>query len=205
MISFVRYGIQNVVHFNSKFNSERMWHYLHLDHGCIAIGNWYRSPSSGLEQIEELSNELAEIKQDVLGIILMGDMNIHHQSWLIYSSGDSPEGRRLKEIMEENGMLQLVRGPTRKENLLDLVLTNIDDCKASILEPIADHRAITATIKLPMPKEVVVQRDVWHFKQAAWKNMRCQLKNQCWARLKHGTVDDAVNYFVDLLTSVCSE
>ena len=90
-------------------------------------------------------------------------------------------------------MLQLVRGPTRKENLLDLVLTNIDDCKASILEPIADHRAITATIKLPMPKEVVVQRDVWHFKQAAWKNMRCQLKKQSWARLKHGSVDDAVN------------
>ena len=49
VISFVRCGIQNVVHLSCSLNSERMWHYLHLDHGCIAIGNWYRSPSSGLE------------------------------------------------------------------------------------------------------------------------------------------------------------
>ena len=81
--------------------------------------------------------------------------------------------KRLKEICEENGMLQLVRRPTRGENLLDLLLSDIDNCKAMIADPIADHRAILAFVKLPMPREIIVQRDVWHFKQARWQNMRC--------------------------------
>ena len=135
----------------------------------------------------------------------MGDMNIHHRSWLTFSCNDSVEGRRLKEICEENGMLQLIRAPTRKENLLDLLLTDIDNCKGVVSDPIADHHAILAYVKIPMPTEVTVQRDVWHFKQARWQNMRCQLRNQNWIRLKNGSVDDAVNYFVDFLTALCEK
>ena len=91
-----------------------------------------------------------------------------------------------------------MRGPTRGDNLLDLLLSDIDNCKAMI----ADHRPILAFVKLPMPREIVIQRDVWHFKQARWQNIRCQLRNQNWSRLKNGSVDDAFNYFVDLLNAL---
>lgn len=77
VISVAREGMKNKVHISKSSNSERMWHYLHLDHGNIASGNWYRSPSSSLDQIEELANESVEIKKDVIGCILMGDLNIH--------------------------------------------------------------------------------------------------------------------------------
>ena len=56
-----------------------------------------------------------------------------------------------------------------------------------------------------MPTEVIVQRDVWHFKQARWQNMRGQLRNQNWIRLKNGSIDDVINYFVDLLTTFCEK
>ena len=117
----------------------------------------------------------------------------------------SVEERRFKEICEENGMLQLIRGSTRKEHMFDLLFSDIDNCKGIVSDPIADHHAILACVKLPMPTEVVVQRDVWHFKQARWQNMRCQLRNHNWIRLKKGSVDDAVNYFVDLLTILCEK
>ena len=94
-------------------------------------------------------------------------------------------------------MSQLIRDPTRKGNLSDLLLSDIDNCKGIVSESIADHRAILAYVELPMPTEVIVQRDVWHFKQAHLLNMRCQLRNQNWIRQKNGSVKDAVNYFVD--------
>ena len=43
--------------------SGRVWHYLHLDMGTVAIANWYRSPSDNDEQILELDTELAALDQ----------------------------------------------------------------------------------------------------------------------------------------------
>ena len=142
---FAREGMKNIVHFIKKFDSERVWHFLHPDHGSIAIGNWYRFPSSGLDQIEEFANGLREIKSDVIVCILMGDMNIHQRSCLTFSCNDSEEGRRLKKICEENGMLQLIRESTRKENLLDLLLSDIDNCTDVVSDPIADLRVSLLT------------------------------------------------------------
>ena len=48
----------------------RLWHYLHLDIGLEA---------GGVEQIASLPEELVEIEDDVIGIILMGDSNVHHR------------------------------------------------------------------------------------------------------------------------------
>ena len=59
--------------------SERQWHYLHLDVGTLAIANWYRSPCAEDRHIQEFAQELAEIKNEVIGFIVVGDMNIHHQ------------------------------------------------------------------------------------------------------------------------------
>ena len=94
--------------------------------------------------------------------------------------------------------------PTRGDYLLDLVLSDLD-CKTEVVAPIADHRGILAKVALPCPKELRVTREIWHFKGAAWSNLRCALRSCSWNRLFHGTVDSAVNYFLDLLTAKCEE
>ena len=35
--------------------------------------------------------------------------------------------------------------------------------------------------------------------------MRCELKQCSWTRLSHGSVDSAVDYFLDLLMSICKK
>ena len=95
--------------------------------------------------------------------------------------------------------------PPRGEYLLDLVLTDMDDCKVQVLDQIADHKGILAKLVLPMPKLMTIDREVWHFKNASWNNLRCDLRACSWARLSEGSVDSAVNYFLDLLIAKCKE
>ena len=68
------------------------------------------------------------------------DFNIHHKSWLKYSREESAKGRKLKEISESHGLRQLVKGPTRGEYLLDLVLSSHVDVKVSLKAKIAEAR-----------------------------------------------------------------
>ena len=51
----------------------------------------------------------------------------------------------------ELGLTQLVRETTRGGHLLDLVLFSFPGVKAGVLPLIADHKLVTATLKLSMP------------------------------------------------------
>ena len=54
---------------------------------------------------------IADLKADIIGIILMGDMNIHHQKWLRFSNANTAEGYALKSICDDYAMKQLVDQP----------------------------------------------------------------------------------------------
>ena len=56
-----------------------------------------------------------------------------------------------------------------------------------------------------MPKCIKVVRQVWHFKGAALLNLRCELKACNWDRLSFGSVDEAANYFIEMLTRMCRQ
>ena len=51
---------------------------------------------------------------------------MHYRRWLKFSSrGDTTMGKRLYEITHSAGLKQLVQEPTRDDNLLDLVITDL--------------------------------------------------------------------------------
>jgi len=203
IITFVRNDVRQAVHYSDSEHAERSWHLLHLDIGSFALCNWYRSPSASDDQIHSFRDELAEIQDQVIGFIILGDLNVHHIRWLRYSSGTSREGIMLKSVCDDFALKQLVDEPTRGEYLLDLCLTDLDACKVKTSSAIADHEAIIAEVKLPVAKCVAIVRNVWHYKGAAWQNMKCFLKACSWHRLRQGSVNEAFDYFMDLLTSLC--
>ena len=94
---------------------------------CL-LGNWYRSPSSDHDGFVGLQNDLHRFLPDVTGIILSGDMNVHHQRWLYHSNGDTLVGTDLKVLCDSLGLLQLVRAPTRYHYLHDLFTTDVPGC-----------------------------------------------------------------------------
>ena len=73
----------------------------------------------------------------------MGDLNIHHRKWLRFSNSNSPGGRALQQICEDASLQQMVRALTRKEYLLDLILSDLEALSSvEVLAPIADHSLV---------------------------------------------------------------
>ena len=86
-------------------------------------------------------------------------------------------------------MTQLVHEPTRKDHLLDLVLSSFSGVKTGVLPLIADQKLVTATLKLSVPSQVVAGRKVLRYGQADWEWLHDSLADAC----RCGQVDHGHN------------
>ena len=130
------------------------------------------------ESIADLKTEILEHCRYALGVILVGDMNVHERSWLKYSNGISAEGRKLHEVSADLGLRQLVHAPTRGDYLLDLVLSNLEDVTCTVTPKIADHNGVVVKLKLSVPTSCSVKRTVWSFNKADWEQLFSALENK---------------------------
>ena len=74
-----------------------------------------------------------------------------------------------------------MKEPSRKQYLLDLVLSNIPELvKVSVLPEISDHRVVNIEINAVMSISPEVQRTVWVFAKADWDKMRDMLRATPW-------------------------
>ena len=92
-------------------------------------------------------------------IMLVGDLNIHHQRWLRFSNANTSIGSDMKCFCDFHGLTQLVRELTRGDYLLDLIITDIASSFVKVLPTIADHHDVL--VKLPIPE--VIEK-LWNVK-----------------------------------------
>ena len=160
-----RWDFNGLVHIgNAKSEEERSWHFLKVGVDTILIGNWYRPGSTIHDGFSALYNETAEYFSQVSGIVLVGDLNIHHQRWLRHSNANTNIGAEMKCYCDFHGLFQLVKEPTRNEYLLDLVITDMVGSSASVLSKIADHQAVLVKLPIPEVTEMAMTREVWKLK-----------------------------------------
>ena len=58
---------------------ERSWHAIHADVGPVLFCNWYRPPTCGeTASIYAFETEWRALRDDYVGTILVGDLNLHH-------------------------------------------------------------------------------------------------------------------------------
>ena len=68
------------------------WHYSKDGVDTILLGNCYRLRSTEHDDFGNLYRELAEHFTQVTGVVLVGDLNIHHQRWQHHSREDTHIG-----------------------------------------------------------------------------------------------------------------
>ena len=140
---------------------------------------WYRPPQPGkIECIEAFRDELLVHRVGAVGTLIIGDVNVHSKRWLKHSSGETPEGTRLHEICQDEGLKQIVREPTRNEYLLDLVMTDIPKIEAEVGGKIQDHRYVLTKLKLTVPETEMLHREVWNYRKADWARLKDELQEQ---------------------------
>ena len=181
VIVFAKFGFENtIVHIGDSKVTERSWHIIHSNRGPLLVGAWYRRPKRGeVLSIESLDQEIAEFGSEVVGTLLLGDMNVHEQSWLQFSDGTSPEGRALRDIACSHGLEERVRKPTRGPYLLDLVLTDLGaEVKARVIPGVSDHSAVIGCLKAMVDEDEPKTRVVYDFAKAPWDRIRDKLRSK---------------------------
>ena len=164
---------------------ERVWVMIHTLAGPFLMCAWYRPPHDGeSDVIARFGTELERLRSEALGVVVVGDLNIHHVAWLTYSSHTAAAGRQLQGIVRESGLTQHFKTATRGPHLLDLVISDVKT-SAKVLCRIADHGLILATLNLQLPRDVIHTREVWRFADADWEGMDEALGRQDWSHLDH--------------------
>ena len=81
------------------------------------------------------------------------------------------------EILEDAGLVQIVDQPTRGENCLDIVLTNVPDLvpRVEILPPLSDHDVVYFEFQTKVTKAKNVIRPIPLYKRANWDGMKEEL------------------------------
>lgn len=197
MLVFALTSIATSVVLLEKSNTEeRLWLALHSDQGPYLLGVWYRAPDPGqTEGVDSFKEELCKHQRATLGTLVVGDFNVHHKKWLVYSARNSPEGSALEETSRNCGLRQLVREPTREDYLLDLVLTDQENVSCKVRTGVSDHKLVTSTLKLQVPKTETVPREVWDFAKADWDTLKELLQETDWTCLASLGADEGAEYF----------
>ena len=95
---------------------------------------------------------------------MAGDFNTQDLKWTDDDATNcSPTSERLLEVIEEHGLTQLVKEPTRKDNILDIVLTNNDEIvnNVRVVPGISDHDMVLFGVNLACRKKKPVKRKIF--------------------------------------------
>ena len=169
ILTIRREDLNGIVHISNTENEERSWHFLKSGIDIILLANWYRPGASTHDGFSALYSEVSEFFPQISGLIIVGDLNIHHQRWLYFSRENTAIGGDMKTFCDFHGLTQLVREPTRNEYLLDLVLTDIGGATVEVTPRIADHKGVLVKLPLSVVNETILRREMWILKNANWK------------------------------------
>ena len=124
----------------------------------ILVGTIYRPPNQNSEFFTAFPKLMENIWTKFSNIVLLEDLNTN---LLQDERGDtSYEGNKMKGILEQFNMKNVVKGPTRITNhsktLIDLIVTNRKDLvkqKGTCPLGISDHDMIYATLSASIPRD----------------------------------------------------
>ena len=154
----------------------------------ILMAVFYRPPSSDCSYLSELTKFLRKASRTKFDqLLIVGDFNLPNIDWpTMTSSSDSDLYNIFTKSIKDHFLWQVVDSsfPTRQENLLDLVLTNIPhkivDIEGfyDILD--SDHKLIKFCIDLRIARTSQVKRQVYNFKKAYWSGLKRTLSLIDW-------------------------
>ena len=78
VLTLARHDFNRLVHIENSGYDERSWHYLHIEPETVLLGNWYRPGATIHDGYVNLISEIEKHSTESTGIILSGDLNIHH-------------------------------------------------------------------------------------------------------------------------------
>ena len=182
-------------------NAETVWAKLILtSQQNITIGACYRPNVSDKTTIPAMKRILdTMLNKQHRNIILAGDFNYPGWNWEDMELKPSCQHVNLHEdfkiFLNENGLVQEVKKPTRDANTLDLIATNIHKrvIRTEVLPGISDHSCVLMEISMRVNRRKQAPHKIWLYKRADWKGLSEHLETRLQTIDNNTTVKDSWN------------
>ena len=147
----------------------------------ILMAVLYRPPSSDylcLKEFTKFLDQDSKAKFDQL--LIVSDFNLPNVDWTtVTASIDCKMYTLFTKAIKDHFLWQVIDFPTRNDNFLDLLLTNIPE-KISNIKGIqdilnSDHQLIELSIDLRIKSRRHLQRRLYNFKKADWNGLKYSL------------------------------
>ena len=153
-----------------------------IGNGNVYVCSYYRHNVSDEESIEELDKSLTRVSAIRNATTLIGgDFNFPGWDWknkrLKPKSAYPSLHTKFSEILDDVCMVQIVEEPTRKNNTLDLLITNQPDkiLRVDVLPGVSDHDIVFAEFDLRPIKYSQKPRQIPLYKRANWDLIRSDM------------------------------
>jgi len=152
--------------------------------GTLYLCSYYRYNVSDEESINQFEQSLTRASSiQNAQFIIGGDFNFPGFDWKtnqLKNDTTYPNlHRKFSEIIDNNSLTQVVQEPTRRNNTLDLMLTNRPNkiLRVDILPGISDHDIVFAELDMRPIKYKQKPRSIPLYRKAKWDNIREDLKS----------------------------
>ena len=188
---------------DANTNCEVIWSKISLTKGDVLVGCFYRQPSSSIATLEQLHESLKKLlKKGSIAptIILGGDFNLPDINWDTLSIKSNPQyGRdineKMVEIVRDFNLTQIVKEPTRENNILDLIFTTNPDLVKDIqIHPgMSDHEIVMCEMDIQIRLHQKPPRSVYAFSKGNMNGIKSDLKEYNETFEKQTTYSQDVN------------
>ena len=153
--------------------------------GCksLYICAFYNPDESNASSLENFEISLQRIPSESAHIWIAGDLNLPGFDWkhnCLLPNCRYPElTRKFVNCLGDYGLAQLVKEPTRGNNVLDLFITNIESLitKTHVIPGISDHDAVFVEGNISPIINKQRQRLIPLYNQGDWDGLRAHMSN----------------------------
>ena len=144
-------------------DSESIWVKVFANKTSQFVASWYRPPGSTSEEFQQFReqfdyNRTRRKVKKLPSAHVLGDFDFKDTDWpdRLSKSGSTlsqSERQILIDIMNDHGLEEMVRFPTREKNTLDLILTTLPGRFQDVhsLDKLSDHDIVSGTLKIFIP------------------------------------------------------
>ena len=146
----------------------------------LFFASFYRPNKTDINGLKELDSSLFRLgdRLNTSNVIVAGDFNAPDLKWNYFEPTNcSLNSERLLEIIDEHGLTQLVKEPSRDDNILDLVLTNIVNIinNVRVIPGISDHHMVVFEENLACRRKKPVRGKIYMRKKADTTRIKKEL------------------------------
>jgi hypothetical protein len=166
-------------------NCEMIWAKIEIvGKKTLYISSFYNHKTSNEENIEWFDTSVKRACQlKNAALIIGGDFNLPGWDWknrtLKPGTSHAKQHYEFANTLDDTGLVQLVELPTRKENTLDLMITNLPNQvpRIEVMPGISDHDIVFMEFNIIPSKIKQVPRNIPLYSKANWSSLKNEVNH----------------------------